>query len=105
MQRELGKDGISNGSAHNWLHKHRPKVAICPRKQDYYDTCAKHNANICAKQTTLNQLRQSGAASVQEQQQCEADIIALEESIEQHRTEAKGLSQCDKALQGSYAED
>ena len=47
--RELVKDGISNGSAHNWLHKHRPSVAICPQKQDYFDTCEKHNADIHAR--------------------------------------------------------
>lgn len=40
IQKELGKDSYSNGSAFNWLHKHRPKVAICPQKQDYCDTCA-----------------------------------------------------------------
>ena len=49
VQRELGKEGCSNGSAHNWLHKERPKVAICPQKQDYCDTWAKHNVQIHAK--------------------------------------------------------
>ena len=38
-QVELGRGTCSNGSAHNWLKKHRPKVAVCPHKQDYCDTC------------------------------------------------------------------
>lgn len=42
--REQGDSGCSNGSATNWLHTHRPKVAICLHKQDYCDKCAKFNA-------------------------------------------------------------
>ena len=29
-QRELGKHECSNGSLHNWLKCHHPKVTICP---------------------------------------------------------------------------
>ena len=88
-QRVLGKEGCSNGSVHNWLHKHRPKVAICPPKQDYCDTCAKYNTDIHAQRTTLNQIRQSGTASVMEQQRIETEIKALEELLEDHRSKVK----------------
>ena len=40
VQEERGRGKCSNGSASNWLKKHRPKVAICPHKQDYCDSCA-----------------------------------------------------------------
>ena len=89
VQREMGKEGCSNGSAHNWLHKHRPKVAICPAKQDYCDFCAKHNTEIHVKQTTLSRIRQTGSASVEECQGIEAEIKTLQESLEEHRTKAK----------------
>ena len=39
IQAEEGKGTCSNGSASNWLHQDRPKVAICPHKLDYCDTC------------------------------------------------------------------
>ena len=55
-QEERGKSGISNGTASNWLKKYRPKVAICPHKLDYCDTCAKKNEEIHAKQTTISAL-------------------------------------------------
>ena len=50
----------------NWLHTY---MAICPCKQDYCDTCAKFNAEVHAKHTTLSRIRQSGSASVEDQQQ------------------------------------
>ena len=79
----------SNGSASNWLNKHRPKVSICPHKQDYCDTCAKHNASIHAKRTTLNRIRQSGSASRSDQKELEDDIASLESELEDHRTKAR----------------
>ena len=36
-QHEQGKQEVSNGSSHNWLKSHRPKVAICPHLEDYCD--------------------------------------------------------------------
>ena len=88
-QREMGKDGCSNGSSYNWLHKHRPKVAISPHKLDYCDTCAKHNIDIHAKRTTLNRIRQSGSASAEDQRNIEDEIKSLEDSLEEHRTKAR----------------
>ena len=35
---------------HNWLKQERPKVAVCPHKQDYCDTCAKNQ--VCLKATS-----------------------------------------------------
>ena len=88
-QRGMGKGTCSNGSACNWLQKHCPKVAICPHKQDYCDTCANHNTDIHTQQTTLNRIRQSGSASVEDQLNIEAEIKHLEDSLEKHRTKAK----------------
>ena len=88
-QRGIGKGTCSNGSACNWLQKHRPKVAICPHKQDYCDTCAKHNTDIHTQQTTLNQIRQSGSASVKDQLSIEAEIKCLGDSLEEHHMRAR----------------
>ena len=63
VQREQGKQEISNGSSHNWLKSYRPKVAICPHQEDYCDTCSKCKIAIHTKQTTINRLRQSANAS------------------------------------------
>jgi len=88
-QRGMGKGTCSNGSACNWLQEHRSKVAICPHKQDYCDTCAKHNTDIHTQQTTLNRIRQSGSASVEDQLSIEVEIKRLEDSLEEHRTRAR----------------
>ena len=64
-------------------------MAICPHKQDYCDTCAKHNTDIHTQQTTLNRIRQSGSASVEDQLSIEAEIKRLEDSLEEHRTRAR----------------
>jgi len=50
IQEENGKQGCSNGSASNWLKEFRPKVAICPHKLDYCDTCAKYREDLQNKQ-------------------------------------------------------
>ena len=68
----------SNGSAHNWLKKNRPKVSVCP-KQDYCDTCSQRKEQIRAKQTTINQLLAASAD----------DKRSLEQSLERHRKEAE----------------
>ena len=60
-------------------------MAICPHKQDYCDKCAKFNAKVHAKRTTLNWIRQSGSASVEDQQQLEKEIQDLKGLHEDHR--------------------
>ena len=94
IQRELWKDGCSNGSAFNWLHKHRPKVAICPQKQDYCDTCATFNNKVHAKQTTLNRIRQTGLATGECQKDLENELAGLKTAHEMHQKEAE-LSHAD----------
>lgn len=89
IQAENGKAGCSNGSANNWLHIRRPKVAICPHMQDYCDRCATYNTMLRVNQTTLNRIRQSGSASVEEQKKLEDEIGALESSRNEHCTEAQ----------------
>ena len=77
VQQENDKGGCSNGSASNWLNRHRPIVAICPHKLDYCDTCAKFNEDIHANQTTLNRLKQTGSSSEEELKSLESDIQEL----------------------------
>ena len=86
-QRECGRGECSNGSCHNWLKKHRPKHGLCPHKVDYCDTCAKQNAEVRAKQTTLNRLQQAAASSPEELKRLEDEIKAIRQSHEIHRKE------------------
>lgn len=88
-QREEGNPGCSNGSAYNWLHIHRPKLAICPQKQDYCDSCAKFSTQTHAKRTTLNRIQQSGSASIEQQQDLEKEVKELEGQHEEHRKKAE----------------
>ena len=107
VQSETGKKICSNGSACNWLCKHRPKVTFCPHKQDC-DTCAKLNVAIHAITTTLNRIRQSGAASVEDQQALEVEIKALQTSHQEHRTKAQLYHKCYidlTTMQGTTGED
>ena len=77
VQREKGRDTISNYSGSTWLKKERPKYAISPHKLDYCDTCAKVKEKIRAAQTTLSRIRQSGSASTAEQNDLETRISSL----------------------------
>ena len=51
--------------------------------------CSKLNAQVHSKRTTLNRIRQSGSASVEDQQDLEAEIKELECQHETHRKEAQ----------------
>ena len=85
VQAENGREGCSNGSAHNWLKKYRPKVSIiCPHKQDYCDTCSKLDARVKEKQTILNRLLQSGSASSEDIKDMEKEISAINSEREAH---------------------
>ena len=88
-QQERGRSGCSNGSSHNWLKTHRPKVAINPHQEDYCDTCARSKTEINAKQTTINRLLQSSNANPDEVKQLEGEVEALQEDLETHRQEAQ----------------
>ena len=85
-QRESGRGECSNGSSHNWLKSDRPKVAICPHREDYCDTCSKHKISINAKQTTINRLKQ---ASNSEIKKLEAELVDVKEEQERHRQRAQ----------------
>lgn len=52
-------------------------------------TRAKHNTDIHTQQTTLNRIRQSGIASVEDQLSTEAEIKCLEDSLDKYRTRAR----------------
>ena len=89
IQQESGKSGCSNGSSHNWLKAHRPKVAICPHQEDYCDTCSHRKADISGKQTSINRLLQSGNADPEEVKTLEDEIASLKQDLECHRQEAQ----------------
>ena len=78
VQSGNGKGGCSNGSASNWLSQYRPKVAICPHKLDYCDTCEKFDNDIRAKQTTSNRLRHVDSSSEEELKSVECILQNLQ---------------------------
>ena len=78
-QHESGLTECSNGSSHNWLKQDRPKVAICPHREDYYDTCSKQKISINAKQTTINRLRQASNCEPDEIKRLETELAGLKE--------------------------
>ena len=84
-QRECGTGECSNGSCHNWLKRYRPKHAICPHKEDYCDTCAQKNAEVRAKQTTLNRLQQAASSLPEKLKQLEDEIMAIRQSLKNHQ--------------------
>ena len=88
VQRELGKEEISNGSSHNWLKTYQPKVAICPHQEEYCDSCTKSETEIHAKQTTINRLLQSGQALPQNAKKLEDELKCIKQQNENHRAEA-----------------
>lgn len=79
----------SNGSSHNWLKAHRPKVGICPHQEDYCDTCSRRKTEIHAKQTTINRLLQSTNANPDDVKKLEDEVAALKQTLENHRREAQ----------------
>lgn len=79
----------SNGSSHNWLKAHRPKVGICSHQEDYCDTCSRRKAEIHAKQTAINCLLQSTNADPDEVKRLEDEVTALKQTLENHRKEAQ----------------
>lgn len=89
IQQESGKSGCSNGSSHNWLKAHRPKVAICPHQEDYCDTCSRKKTDISGKQTSINRLLQSGNADPEEIKKIEDEMASLKDDLESHRQEAQ----------------
>ena len=93
-QRESGHGECSNGSSHNWLKSERPKVAICPHREDYCDTCSKHKISINAKQTTINRLKQASNSEPEEIKKLEAELVDLKEDHEQHRQRAQKAHEC-----------
>ncbi len=88
VQRESGENSISNGSSHNWLKAHRPKVGICPHQEDYCDTCSRRKAEIHAKQTTINRLLQSSNADPDDVKKLEDEMVGVKQTLENHRQEA-----------------
>ena len=61
---------------------------MCLHKNDYWDTCAQKNAEVRAKQTTLNRLQQAAASLPEDLQRLEDEIKAIRQSLEIHRKES-----------------
>ena len=89
IQQENGKQTCSNGFASNWLKKYAPKVAICPHKLNYCDTCAQFAEEIQAKQTTLNRLQHTGSSDDEELKHLKDSIERLQSDLEAHKLMAK----------------
>ncbi len=87
-QRESGLGECSNGSSHNWLKSERPKLAICPHREDC-DTCGKHKIEVHAKQTTINRLMQASNSEAEEIKKLEDELFHLKELQENHRQRAQ----------------
>lgn len=92
-QVDQGKGTCSNYSASTWLKQYRPKHGIYPHKKDYCDACAQIKADMKAKQTALNRIRQSGSATEQDQRELETAISTLENQLEEHKSEALSSQQ------------
>ena len=63
---------------------------MSPHKLDYCDTCATLNEKIRAEQTTLNRIRQCGAAEEEDQTSIEGNIASLTKELETHKDKAQG---------------
>jgi len=81
IQQECGKTVCSNGSFHNWLNAHRPKVSFLHIKDDYCDTCARLKAEINSKQTIRIRLLQSSNADADEVKKMESDFKSLGDTL------------------------
>ena len=81
VQQESGQGVCSNGSTHNWLKAHRPKVGICPHQKDYCDTCSRKKNEIHAKQMTINRLLQSSNANPDEVKELEVEMAAVKQPL------------------------
>ena len=93
-QVELGRGTCSNGSAHKWLKKHRPKVAVCPHKQNYCDTCSQRKEQIREKQTTINRLLSASASDPETISHLQDKKRSLKQSLECHCKEAEESHDC-----------
>ena len=89
VQLESEEGECSNSSSHNWLKADRPKVGICPHQDNYCDTCSHRKAEIHAKQTTINRLLQSSNADPDEVKRLEDEVVAVKQTLENHRQEAQ----------------
>lgn len=85
VQVEQGKGVCSNGLSHNWLKAFRPKVVICPHQEDYCDTCSKFKNETHYKQTMLNCLQQSAAASSEDLYNLKDELKHLKADHEEHQ--------------------
>lgn len=64
----------------------RPKVGICPHKDDYCDSCSKYKNKINSQQTTINGVLQSGSASLENVDR--EDLKALKDAHEADKLKA-----------------
>lgn len=97
-QHKSGLTECSNGSSHNWLKQDRPKVAICPHREDYRNTCSKHKISINAKQTTINRLRQASNCEPDEIKRLETELASLKEEQESHRDGTSTIRQSNDRM-------
>ena len=85
VQTELGKGTCGPTAASEWLHKHRPKVALHPSMTDYCDTCKNLKEELSRVQAIANRLQQSGNASESALRAQEERQHQLEEEKREHK--------------------
>ena len=96
-QLENGQPTCGNTAAREWLHKHRPKVALHPSMTDYCDMCKYLKEQLSHNQAIFNCMQQSGSASEVEMRAMESAKADLEEELREHKNTATKAREFYKA--------
>ena len=96
-QLKKGQPTCGNTAAREWLHKHRPKVAIHPSMTDYCDTCKYLKEQLSRNQAIFNRMQQSGSASDVEMTAMQSAKPDLEEELREHKSTATKAREYYKA--------
>ena len=87
-QLEIGRPTCGSTAMREWLHTHRPKVALHPSMTDYCDTCKYLKEQVSWNQAITNRMQQSGSASEVEMRAIESAKSDLEEKLREHKSTA-----------------
>ena len=90
IQEEAGEKTSSGFTACQWLHDHRPKLALHPLKSDYCDTCKGLKEEISWQNATFKCLMQGGSTREEELRSVKAQIEASKNILKAHKEEAAG---------------
>ena len=90
IEEEAGEKTCSGLAARQWLHDHRPKLALHLHKSDYCDTCKGLKEEISQHNATFKRLMQGGSTQEEELRSVKAQIEASEDILKAHKEEAAG---------------